>query len=79
VDCKTAWRTAAKKTGWQNDNLRSKFVSRANVCRPTGLTVAHLLGHALTENKWRKRVGVETASKRQTKNLTEHGQQFKST
>jgi len=32
---KPAWRTAAKKAVWQNDDLRSKFVSRANVCRAT--------------------------------------------
>jgi hypothetical protein len=33
-------------------------------------------GPKLIENKWRKRVGVETASKRQPKDLTEHGQQY---
>jgi hypothetical protein len=68
VDYKSASRTASK-AGWQNDDLRSKFVSRANVCRATGLTVAHLLGHALTENKWRKRVGVESTFERSFNNL----------
>lgn len=34
---------------------------------------------SVIENTWRKRVGVETASTRQTKDLTEHGQQSKST
>jgi len=29
-------------------DLRSTFASRANVCHATGLTVAHLLGHAST-------------------------------
>jgi len=50
-DYKTAWRTAAKKAGLSDHriyDLRSTFASRANQCRATGLTVAHLLGHANT-------------------------------
>jgi integrase len=50
-DYKTAWRTALKKAGLSNRriyDLRSTFASRANRCRATGLTVAHLLGHANT-------------------------------
>lgn len=52
VDYKTAWRTAAKKAGLADRriyDLRSTFASRANVCHATGLTVAHLLGHASTQ------------------------------
>ncbi len=52
VDYKTAWRTAAKKAGLADRriyDLRSTFASRANVCHATGLTVAHLLGHANTQ------------------------------
>ena len=50
-DYKTAWRTALKKAGLSNRriyDLRSTFASRANQCHATGLTVAHLLGHANT-------------------------------
>jgi integrase len=52
VDYKTAWRTAAKKAGLadrRNYDLPSTFASRANVYDATGLTVAHLLGHANTQ------------------------------
>ncbi len=52
VDYKTAWRTAAKKAGLADRriyDLRATFASRANVCHATGLTVAHLLGHATTQ------------------------------
>ncbi len=52
VDYKTAWRTAVKKAGLSDRriyDLRSTFASRANQCRATGLTVAHLLGHANTQ------------------------------
>ena len=52
VDYKTAWRTAAKKAGLSDRriyDLRATFASRANVCHATGLTVAHLLGHASTQ------------------------------
>jgi integrase len=52
VDYKTAWRTAAKKAGLSDRriyDLRATFASRANVCHATGLTVAHLLGHANTQ------------------------------
>jgi len=51
-DYKTAWRTAAKKAGLADRrvyDLRSTFASRANVCHATGMTVAHLLGHASTQ------------------------------
>lgn len=50
-DYKTAWRTALKKAGLSDRrayDLRSTFASRANQCHATGLTVAHLLGHANT-------------------------------
>jgi len=52
VDYKTAWRTAAKKAGLADRriyDLRTTFASRANVCRATRLTVAHLLGHDNTQ------------------------------
>jgi integrase len=52
VDYKTAWRTAARKAGLADRriyDLRATFASRANVCHATGLTVAHLLGHANTQ------------------------------
>ncbi len=52
VDYKTAWRTAAKKAGLADRriyDLRATFASRANMCHATGLTVAHLLGHASTQ------------------------------
>ena len=51
-DYKTAWRTAAKKAGLADRriyDLRATFASRANSCRASGLTVAHLLGHASTQ------------------------------
>jgi integrase len=52
LDYKTAWRTAARKAGLADRriyDLRATFASRANVCHATGLTVAHLLGHATTQ------------------------------
>ena len=52
VDYKTAWRTAARKAGLADRriyDLRATFASRANVCHATGLTVAHLLGHATAQ------------------------------
>jgi integrase len=52
VDYKTSWRTAARKAGLSDRriyDLRATFASRANVCHATGLTVAHLLGHANTQ------------------------------
>lgn len=52
VDYKTAWRTAVKKAGLVDRriyDLRAAFASRANMCHATGLTVAHLLGHASTQ------------------------------
>jgi integrase len=49
-DYKTAWRTALKKAGLSCRiyDLRATFASRANQCHATGLTLAHLLGHANT-------------------------------
>jgi integrase len=49
-DYKTAWRTALNKAklSYRIYDLRATFASRANQCRATGLTVAHLLGHANT-------------------------------
>ena len=52
VDYKTAWRKAAKSAGLVDQrlyDLRATFASRANSCRASGLTVAHLLGHASTQ------------------------------
>src|SRR4029077_7510953 len=49
---KTAWRTAARNAGLADRriyDLRSTFARRANMCHATGLTVAHLLGHASTQ------------------------------
>ena len=51
-DYKTSWRTAAAKARLSDrrvSDLRATFASRANVCHATGLTVAHLLGHASTQ------------------------------
>jgi integrase len=51
-DYKTAWRSAAKKAGLADRriyDLRATFASRANSCSASGLTVAHLLGHASTQ------------------------------
>jgi integrase len=52
TDYKTAWRNAARKAGLADRrtyDLRATFASRANACRASGLTVAHLLGHASTQ------------------------------
>jgi len=52
VDYKTAWRTAARTARLADRrmyDLRATFASCANVCHATGLTVAHLLGHATTQ------------------------------
>jgi integrase len=52
TDYKTAWRTAARKAGLRDRriyDLRASFASRANSCNASGLTVAHLLGHASTQ------------------------------
>ena len=52
TDFKTAWRTAARKAGLSGKriyDLRATLASRANGCRATGLTVAHLLGHESTQ------------------------------
>src|SRR5882672_5542391 len=50
-DYKTAWRKAARDAGIPDRriyDLRASFASRANACRASGLTIAHLLGHANT-------------------------------
>jgi integrase len=52
TDYKTAWRIAARKAGLRDRriyDLRASFASRANGCNASGLTVAHLLGHASTQ------------------------------
>jgi integrase len=52
TDYKSAWRKAAANAGLSDrrvHDLRSSFASRANGCRASGLTVAHLLGHASTQ------------------------------
>jgi integrase len=52
TDYKRAWRKAAFEAGLPDRriyDLRSTFASRANGCRATNLTVAHLLGHASTQ------------------------------
>jgi len=52
TDYKSAWRKAAAAAGLKDRriyDLRSTFASRANSCRASGLTVAHLLGHANTQ------------------------------
>jgi integrase len=52
TEYKTAWRTAARKSGLSGRriyDLRATFASRANNCRATGLTLAHLLGHTNTQ------------------------------
>jgi len=51
-DYKGPWNRAAKSVGLVDRriyDLRSTFASRANACRASGLTVAHLLGHASTQ------------------------------
>jgi integrase len=52
TDYKKAWHKAATEAGLKNSrmyDLRSTFASRANGCKASGLTVAHLLGHASTQ------------------------------
>jgi integrase len=52
VDYKTAWQKAAAAAGLKDRriyDLRSTFASRANSCQVSGLTLAHLLGHASTQ------------------------------
>jgi len=52
IDYKSAWQKAAREAGLKDRrvyDLRSTFASRANGCRASGLTVAHLLGHASTQ------------------------------
>ncbi|MGD1214367.1 MAG: tyrosine-type recombinase/integrase [Terriglobales bacterium] len=52
TDYKTAWRKAARKADLGERriyDLRASFASRANSCKASGLTVAHLLGHASTQ------------------------------
>lgn len=53
TDYKKAWHKAAREAGLKTCrriyDLRSTFASRANSCKASGLTVAHLLGHASTQ------------------------------
>ena len=52
TDYKSAWRKAARKAGLADRriyDLRASFASRANSCKASGLTIAHLLGHASTQ------------------------------
>ena len=52
TDYKGAWQRAAAAAGLRDrriHDLRATFASRANGCRASGLTVAHLLGHASTQ------------------------------
>jgi integrase len=52
TDYKGPWNRAAKSVGLVDRRiceLRSTFASRANACRASGLTVAHLLGHVSTQ------------------------------
>ena len=52
TDYKSAWQKAAAKASLTDRriyDLRSTFASRANGCRASGMTVAHLLGHASTQ------------------------------
>jgi integrase len=51
-DYKTAWRKAVKAAGLEGRrtyDLRATFASRANSCKASMLTIAHLLGHASTQ------------------------------
>jgi integrase len=55
VDYKTAWQKAGARADLKDRriyDLRSTFASRANGCRASGLTVAHLLGHASTRKSF---------------------------
>jgi integrase len=52
TDYKKAWQKAAREAGLRKSrlyDLRSTFASRANSCKASSLTVAHLLGHASTQ------------------------------
>jgi integrase len=52
TDYKKAWQKAAAAAGLADRriyDLRATFASRANACQASGLTVAHLLGHASTQ------------------------------
>jgi integrase len=52
TDYNDAWERAAKQAGILGKrpyDLRATFASRANGCKASGLTVAHLLGHASTQ------------------------------
>ena len=51
TDYKRAWQAAVAKAGLSRRiyDLRATFASRANSCKASGLTVAHLLGHASTQ------------------------------
>lgn len=52
TDYKKAWQMAAKNAGLadrRTHDLRATFASRAKACHASGLTVAHLLGHASSQ------------------------------
>lgn len=51
TDYKRAWQNAVEKAGISRRiyDTRATFASRANSCKASGLTVAHLLGHANTQ------------------------------
>jgi integrase len=52
VDYKQPWQNAIRAAGLEGRRIydsRSTFASRANGCRASNLTVAHLLGHASTQ------------------------------
>jgi integrase len=52
TDYKKAWQKAALEAGLCNArlyDLRATFATRANSCKASSLTVAHLLGHASTQ------------------------------
>jgi integrase len=52
TDYKKAWQKAAREAGLSRSrlyDLRSTFASRANSCKASSLTIAHLLGHDSTQ------------------------------
>ena len=52
TDYQDAWERAYRDAGVCGHriyDLRASFASRANACKASGLTVAHLLGHSSTQ------------------------------
>lgn len=51
TDYKKTWQAVVENAGLSRRiyDLRATFASRANSCKASGLTVAHLLGHASTQ------------------------------